>query len=291
MSRGLIRIASIALAVVLCAYGCAPVNTDPKTLRLKQVERWFVLYDDEYSFAPPFRWDDYDMAILDPDHHPDLGGVPDRVLLISYISIGQADPARDYWPSMKGRPWLVRDKQSDRKRYLIDVRDPAWKELLLEVIIPRIISGGFDGLFMDTLDVPIYLEDNFPKKYAGSKKALVELVREIRRRYPDLYLISNNAYELLPEMAPSLNAALAESIFSRKSEDGKGFEYTEPKKSGRKIRALKRGAAKRGLAVFNIEYSPPEDADRTRRHRESSRRQGLKTYVAGSNMDRVYPQP
>jgi uncharacterized protein (TIGR01370 family) len=290
VSRGLIRIASIALAVVLLAYGCAPVNRDPKTLRLHEVGGWFVLYDDRYSFAPPFRWDDHDMAILDPDHHPDLREVPDRILLIAYVSVGQADPERDYWPQIEGRSWLISNEDSQDKKYLIDVRNVEWRSLLLETVIPRIVDEGFDGLFLDTLDAPIYLEDSFPKKYAGSKKALVELVREIRRRYPDLYLISNNAYELLPEMAPSLNAALAESVFSRKSQDGKGFEDTEAKKSGRKIRALKRGAIKKGLAVFNIEYSPPEDADRARRHRESSRRQGFKTYIAGANMDRVYPQ-
>ena len=88
---------------------------------------------------------------------------------------------------------------------MVDVRNPEWKEIIIQDVIPRILKAGFDGLFLDTIDTAAHLHAKHPKKYIGIKKAMIELIRDIKEHYPNLFLISNNGFLILEEIAPYLS--------------------------------------------------------------------------------------
>ncbi|MGH7198866.1 MAG: endo alpha-1,4 polygalactosaminidase, partial [Candidatus Omnitrophota bacterium] len=244
----------------------------------------------EAGMPESFRWEDYDMAILDPDVHPDLSKVPDGFILIAYVSMGVAVDYRATWPKIKGQPWLTKIPGSDEERYYVDVRDPAWKSLLVKEVIPEILKKGFHGIFMDTLDVPLHLENTDPDKYRGSKKALGDLIHDIRRAYPDLILVSNNAFEILPEIVPDLTAVLAESLYGGLDSDTERMKPVSPERRAKKIALLNEVKRRRGLAVFSLDFAPESRSDLAEEYSRSSRRLGFKPYVAGTELDRVYPQ-
>ncbi len=269
---------------------CGPVIRDPKVERLRNVDDWFVLYNDESGVPADFRWETYDMAILDPDIHPDLAKAPDELILIAYVSIGIIVNYRSFWPAIKGAPWLIKIPGVKKERYYADVRDPAWKEILIGQVIPEILQKGFHGIFMDTLDVPLFLENEYPDKYPGSKKALADLIHEIRRAYPDLILVSNNAYEILPEIAPDLTAVLAESLHGSLDSDTRRMEPVPPHKRTRKVAVLNKVKRRHGLAVFSLEFAPESSPELAGEYRRSSRKLGFRPYVAGKRMSVVYPQ-
>lgn len=281
---------SFFLIVSFAHTACGPVIHDAKIQKLRKVDRWFVLYNDESGVPADFRWESYDMAILDPDIHPDLAKAPSVMTLIAYVSVGIAVDYRSYWPKIKGQPWLIKIPGSDEERYYVDVRDPAWKDLLIGQVIPEILKKGFQGIFMDTLDVPLFLENEYPEKYPGSKKALADLIHAIRKAYPDLILVSNNAFEILPEIAPDLTAVLAESLYGSLDSDTEHMKPVSPEKRAKIVAVLDQVARRRGLAVFSLEFAPESRPELAAEYSRSSRRLGFKPYVAGEELDRVYPQ-
>jgi uncharacterized protein (TIGR01370 family) len=269
---------------------CGPVTRDPLVGKLRAVNRWFVLYNEESALPPAFRWENYDMAILDPDVHPDLARVPERVILIAYLSVGLATDYRSYWPKIKGEPWLSRGEGEDRGKYYVDVRDPAWERVLIDHVIPEIRQKGFQGIFLDTLGTPINREQDDPAGYGGSKKALVKLVGAIRRAYPDLMIISNNAFEILPDLAPFLSAAAAEAVHAAPGARPGRFDFVGKRERERKVHALTRLAKRHGLAVFIIDYVDANRPQDIQYCLDASRRHGFKPYIAQGRHTRFYEQ-
>ncbi|MGH7197630.1 MAG: hypothetical protein ACREH5_02675, partial [Candidatus Omnitrophota bacterium] len=137
---------------------------------------------------------------------------------------------------------------------------------------------------------PLHLENTDPDKHRGSKKALEDLIHDIRLAYPGLILVSNNAFEILPEIAPDLTAVLAESIYSGLDSDTERMKPVSPEKRAKRVAILNEVARRGGLAVFSLDFTPESRPDLAEEYSRSSRRLGFKPYVAGQELDRVYPQ-
>ena len=88
----------------------------------------------------------------------------------------------------------------------VDCRSEAWQAYLLADVIPALRAQGFQGLFLDTLDV----QESFPETRPG----VIQLLQRIRLTFPDLYLIANRGFSLLDKMAPLVDALLFESYSS-----------------------------------------------------------------------------
>src|SRR5690606_7946688 len=70
-------------------------------------------------------------------------------------------------------------------------------------------SQGYGGLFLDTLDsFNLQSEAARPEQ----KAALASLLRELHERQPDLKLIFNRGFEVLPELGDIPAAVAVESI-------------------------------------------------------------------------------
>ncbi len=279
-----------ALFTLAFASSCAEWKQNEQIRNLSRVESWFVLYDGDPDTAEVFRWEDYDMAILDPDSHPPLDSIPPELFLIAYVSLGRVGDYRPYWPELSGRSWISKVPTGEKRSYFVDVRDPEWKDFLIQRVIPAIKAQGFKGIFMDDLDSPLYLEKAHPGLYGGSKKAITELVGEIRRAFPELALISNNGFEILPEIGPFLSGLLAESVHSGIDSNRRGFERVSDERRKRKIWVLNKISKRHGLPVFVLDYASEDDLSGINQCIQASKRLGYKPYVAGLKLDRVYAQ-
>ncbi|MBN2656082.1 MAG: endo alpha-1,4 polygalactosaminidase [Spirochaetales bacterium] len=88
-----------------------------------------------------------------------------RRLVISYMSIGEAEDYRFYWDPLweKNPPsWLERENPQWRGNYKVRYWDPAWKELLFgnkDAYLDMILERGFDGVYLDIIDAFWYFEN------------------------------------------------------------------------------------------------------------------------------------
>ncbi len=133
-------------------------------------------------------------------------------LVISYISIGEAEEFRYYWKP----DWTLAAKANDRARmpgwwkaancawpgaHAIRFWHPDWKELIygagMQSFIGRIIAAGFDGVYLDRVDI----YEHFKSELKDPEDEMIRFVTELaamgRKLKPGFLVIGQNAEDLL----------------------------------------------------------------------------------------------
>lgn len=151
----------------------------------------------------------YDMVVLEPfnyNRHEVRQLKESKTRLIGYVSLGEVEKSRWYYPLFKDRDLLL-SKNPNWNSYFINLDDSLSHKLLLNKVIPEIIGRGFEGLFLDTID------DVAPDtKRSYMQDEMVQLIKEIRKRYPHIYLIQNRGMFLLPKTTAYINAMTIEDV-------------------------------------------------------------------------------
>jgi cysteinyl-tRNA synthetase len=85
-------------------------------------------------------------------------------MVISYMSIGEAEDYRYYWqPDWKpGNPPFIEKENPDWKgNYVVRYWDPDWQKIIFGnegSYLKKIIDAGFDGVYLDIIDAYEYFE-------------------------------------------------------------------------------------------------------------------------------------
>lgn len=251
---------------------------------------WVVFYSDQ---AAPESLDQFDLLVLDSDAHPPLQPLIRRgKTILGYLSIGEVEEYRSFFAEVRAEDIFVQENRNWKGSHFVDLRDKRWPKRLLDQIIPGIIKQGFHGLFLDTIDNAIELERNDARKHAGMKSAAVGIVRQIRRRYPDLKIMMNRGYELLPEIERDIDMVLGESVFTTFDFNTQKYERVDQDVYLEQVRLLQEAQRRcPGLKVFTLDYWNPLDSAGIRRIYRTERANGFNPYVATIKLDRIVPEP
>jgi cysteinyl-tRNA synthetase len=85
-------------------------------------------------------------------------------LVISYMSIGEAEDYRYYWQSgwNTGNPaWLDGENPDWEGNYKVRYWEPEWQEIIFgndESYTKKILNAGFDGVYLDIIEAYEYFE-------------------------------------------------------------------------------------------------------------------------------------
>lgn len=273
----------IALAMTLLAFSLGLSRTEAA-----EPERFVVCYgaDAALSAFSPYR-----RAVLDSDHHPPLAPLKAQgVELFGYVSLGEADSARRYYPAAAGL--LLGANPNWPGAHYVDLRNPAWHALVLDRIIPDILADGFGGLFLDTLDDAAFLEHADPVRNRGMVEAAAALVREIHARYPAIPLMLNRAYEVGALVADQLDAVLAESLAS--TYDFKSRRHhlrNKPDLDWGLARVAELRRLNPRLRLYSLDYWDPADGEGVAQLYDRERRAGFVPYVATIDLQHIVPEP
>ena len=92
---------------------------------LASVQRWFILLSYNASKNPVSTGQlaHWDMAVLDADVHPPLTSFEKNTRKIGYVSLGEAEQYRDYWPKVRDAPWRLEENPNWKGNYFVDVRE------------------------------------------------------------------------------------------------------------------------------------------------------------------------
>ncbi len=278
---------SCLLAGLLGLFGCyfMPLHS------LGHVKKWAILLDyDDSQHTPSLvaAFADLDMVILDADSHPPLTVLSKHTLPIAYISLGEAETYRNYWRHIKNAPWVLFENPHWEGNYVVDIREEAWHNIILDQLIPPIIAQGFAGLFMDTLDTVDLLQYDFPGQYPGADTAMTALVKKIKNRYPKLHLISNNGFSILNAISPYLSGMLVEDIHMMANFENNTYKPVPEEDYNYKVAILKPLMKTHELPVFNIDYVDRNDLKHIKYCLAASKKIGFKPYVAEKDLHEVY---
>lgn len=166
--------------------------------------------------------DGSDEGSLAPDEIEALQRKPDggRRVVLSYLSIGEAESYRFYWDkAWKSAPpgWLLGENKDWKENYAVAFWDPGWQGIVFgdreNSYLDRILDAGFDGVYLDKCDV---YEDLLRKHkdvartradIAGDMVAFVaRLSAYAKERRPGFLIVMQNAESLLER--PQLMAAI-----------------------------------------------------------------------------------
>ncbi len=120
-------------------------------------------------------------------------------LVISYISIWEAEDYRDYWKdSWKvGNPFFI-DKENPNWEwnYKVLFWEKEWQKIILEKI-EKIAKQWYDGVYLDIVDAYYYYKD---RQDVNSTQEMIDFVGRIRQKWqainPNFIIIAQNAVDL-----------------------------------------------------------------------------------------------
>ncbi len=280
----------ITRTVALCAAGWLAFAAPAPAQENAPTPRFAIYYD---KTAPASAFEPYSLIVLDSDHHPDLRPLAERgKMLLGYLSLGEVEMQRIYFKRLKDKGLVMEDNKNWPGSHFIDIRNPLWQKLVLEDLIPHILSQGFQGVFLDTLDSPIELERSQPQKFKGMRQAAVQLVKAMRAQYPEMKIMINRAYPLLAELAPSVDYVLGESVYADYNFDTKKYGRVEPALYGEQVAWLKSAkAANPAIGIYTLDYAQKDDNGAIREIYAAQRKNGFIPYVATVDLNELVPEP
>lgn len=132
-----------------------------------------------------------------------------KKIVIAYMSIGEAEDYRFYWNSSwtPGNPsWLSEENPNWPGNFKVKYWDPSWQNIIYQYV-DKIISAGFDGVYLDIIDAYEYYEEDGRNSAAQDMVNFVTSIAEYARTFdPDFLVIPQNAAELAAKIPTYLNA-------------------------------------------------------------------------------------
>jgi cysteinyl-tRNA synthetase, unknown class len=183
----------------------------------------------------------------------------ERVLL-SYLSIGEAERYRIYWQQdwydpAKKPPWLGAENPSWPGNYAVQYWDLDWQRRIFgdpDSYLERIMRQGFDGIYIDRADAFFTWESGRASARDDMAAFVVRLAEYARKRNPQFLVVLQNAEELLgsDELIAAVDGVAKEDLLF-------GIDKPEvPNKDGDVRWSLKylHKAQKAGRKVLVVEY-------------------------------------
>ena len=173
-----------------------------------------------------------------------------RRFVLAYMSIGEAEHYRWYWPQ-RSSAWLGAENRQWRGNYAVRFWHPDWQAIILEYT-DKIVAAGFDGVYLDRVD---QFED------LGHQDEMVAFVARIsqhaKAQRPDFLVVSQNGDALIPDpiFRRAIDGFAREDLLYGENRDGERNDAGSIRQSIRRLKML----AAEGKPVFVVEYPRNDD--------------------------------
>ena len=191
-----------------------------------------------------------------------------RRVVLSYMSIGEAETYRFYWKWTWGGTWytewigwlmspswLGRHNSEWGGNYAVRYWDPQWKSVILGKggYLDRIVAAGFDGVWLDKVDSSI---EKIARDRPTAKADMREFVRDIATRgrsaKSGFLVVPQNGEELLDDAAyrQIIDAIGKEDLLYGEFKD----KQANPADAIARRRAMLKQLTSDGKPVLAVEY-------------------------------------
>ena len=232
--------------------------------------------------------------------------LPGKRVVLSYISIGEAEDYRFYWnknwkpdpdyPNWKGSPKFMGPENPNWiGNYVIDYRAPQWQKIIFSYI-DKIIDQGFDGIYMDRIDTYWTLKE-IPYNIKDARSSMIEFVIAIskyaKKKKPGFKIIAQNAEELVvKEDGVTPNDRYIDAIDGIGKESA--FYWDNRRRSEYKINRTVNYLDKvkeKGKLVFTLDYPDLNNDREIKWIYQKARLNGYLEYIGPRNLDRMILYP
>jgi len=180
-------------------------------------------------------------------------------IVLAYLSIGEAEDYRFYWKdSWKENPpsFLGEENPDWAGNYKVKYWEKGWWKKVVRPYLKKIISAGFDGVYLDIIDGYYYYgeKDGNMKKRANQMVHLVEKIAKFARRKKgqEFAIVPQNGLSILDDTSAKFKNKYLNVI------DGIGIEslyynfYTKEDQDYRKKKLAE--LTENNKLILNVEY-------------------------------------
>src|SRR5262249_11013756 len=133
--------------------------------RLPSNATWVAFYGEHADLS---SFDGYDVVVLDPRFKGDVAALTARpATTLGYLSLGAISNQNPAFSQLTDPAALLHENPNWPGTFSVDARRPAWERLILQDIVPEILGRGFTGVFIDTVDSLVELENKDVQAYRG----------------------------------------------------------------------------------------------------------------------------
>lgn len=231
-----------------------------------------------YGANPP--WSElqaFDLVVVDPDHVPDpVAAALPHTRLAAYVALGEVQPSRAYAPAIP-KAWLIGENKDWGSR-LIDQSQAAWPRFFTDQVIAPLWDKGYRTIFLDTLD-SYHLFSKTPEQRAIQEAGMVAVIAAVAQRFPQIKLVFNRGFEILPQIHQHVEMVVAESLF--RGYDAGKKKYVDVSESDRQwlLGQLLRARDEFKLTAVVIDYVPPSQREQARETAKKILELGLVPWV------------
>lgn len=248
---------------------------------------WLAYYGKQAADFQPF-----DPIVLDADIHPDLAPWKSIKTLLGYLSVGEIASTRPYFKDARAAGVLISQDPNNPGAWYVDVRKAAWRDMLINTIIPSILNQGFKGLLLDTLDASIYLERVNPIAYRGMIDAAVNLVFCIHNAFPQAKLMLSDAYPILNRVGGYIDYALGNTVLTWYDPKSELYYYTTREMYESAVSYLRNAKVLfPSLTLMSLDYWNPNDPYTITQIYRRERQNGFRPYVGPARLQQIVLEP
>ncbi len=275
------------LLLVLSQTGCSPwwANHSPDHRRarpgLQAVQSFAVIY----RHVSPDELAPFEMIILEPEHfrrHEIQNLRQQGKIIFGYVNVGEIEEYRAFADRVPDR-WKLADNQHWPGHTFVHPKWKGWRKLLQTHVLNPMQEKGFDGFFLDSVDIAA------PWRFPETRKDMIRLIRWIRKQYPEKMLILNNGLFLAEALIEDIHGLLIEELFFTVDSAGR-YDVRPMKQRLMLLKDILRAKTRWDLPVFLVDYCPEPPPQICRDIKRMSGLLGLPHFVTDYHLTRLYPE-
>ncbi|MBN67471.1 MAG: hypothetical protein CMM94_07915 [Rickettsiales bacterium] len=273
----------ILLSMALISSACGQIQRafDPH-------ERWAVVYASEID-EDSAAW--MDVLVMDAYRHPPLEHYKtSRNKVLGYVSLGEVQSFYPYYDRLE-QSNVILGKNEQWDSLYVDIRSDLWREIFLKEAIPAVIDQGFDGIMIDTVDSAIALEQQNPEQYAQMQEYAAHTIAYARHLYPDITIMVNRGFEILPQIADKIDYVLAESILVEHDLKTSNSKLFSDDIYGHYVTLLKQLQKQHPhIKVYTLDYWSPKDNKGIKAIYNMQRANGFIPFVSTPDLRHIHKE-
>ena len=223
----------------------------------------------------------FDMVVVEPDHAKTLPPLPGTALY-AYVSVAEVQPSRSYYADIPAQWKLARN--GDWKSDVVDQTPAQWPDFFANRVIAPLWERGYRGFFLDTLD-SYRLASHFDE--AAQQQGLVRVIETLHQRFPDIKLVLNRGFEIIPRVRDKIQMVAAESLYQGWNASTQRYEAVSEANRNWLLGQLRTIRDQERLPVLVIDYVPPQDRALTRTTAARIQAEGFIPWVTDSDLNTV----
>ncbi|HSD13505.1 MAG TPA: endo alpha-1,4 polygalactosaminidase [Flavobacterium sp.] len=169
--------------------------------------------------------------------------------VLAYISLGEVNSQSNLFKNLKN---ITLGKNENWDSYYLDLKSDSTSQVLFSEI-DKMLSDGYDGLFLDNID-------NYtsfgPQK--DQKAEIVAFIEKLKNKYPQHFILQNAGIELLDDTHNFVNGVVVESVASNYTFEDNNYKLREKNDYEAYIKKLNLLHKKYKFPIILVEYANSE---------------------------------